>query len=105
MAPTVLPGELLVAVSPRELRRGDVVLVEHPDRPGYEMVKRLTGLPEDVVEGRRLGPGECWILGDAPDASTDSRAFGPVHREAIRGVVVFRYWPRARIGRIGPGRA
>ena len=33
------------------------------------------------------------VLGDNLDGSTDSRAFGPVPAEAVRGVVRAVYWP------------
>src|SRR4051812_27697116 len=38
MAPTLLPGDWALVVARRRYRRGDVVVVEHPGRPGYEMV-------------------------------------------------------------------
>lgn len=96
MAPTLAAGDYLVAVRTPRLRRGDLVVVEHPDRPGFEMVKRLEGVPGDAVAGRRLGPDEHWVVGDDTSASTDSRAFGPVGAEALRGVVRVRYWPPGR---------
>ena len=98
MSPVLLPGDYVIAVRPARLRRGDVVVVEHPDRKGYEMVKRLGGMPGDVAAGRTLGADEHWVTGDDPSASTDSRMFGPIGREAIRGVVRVRYWPPERIG-------
>jgi nickel-type superoxide dismutase maturation protease len=100
MVPVVMPGDYLVGVRTRRLRPGDLVVVEHPRRPGFEMVKRLAGMPGDDVGGRRLAPGEHWVLGTG-DASTDSRTFGPVSIRSIRGVVKVRYWPpeRARVFR------
>jgi inner membrane protease subunit 2 len=100
MAPTLEPGDWLVAVAPcpRLLRHGAVVVVEHPDRPGFELVKRLTGLPGDQMGALGLGPGQIWIRGDRAEASSDSRWFGPVEASRIRGVVLFRYWPPARLG-------
>jgi nickel-type superoxide dismutase maturation protease len=96
MVPVVMPGDCLVAVRGRRLRRGDVVVVEHPERPGFEMVKRLAGVPGDEIEGRRLAHGEHWVLGTT-DASTDSRTFGPITARAIRGVVKLLYWPPERV--------
>jgi nickel-type superoxide dismutase maturation protease len=96
MAPTLGHGDLLVATAVGALHRGSLVVVEHPGRPGYDMVKRVEGLPDEDRGGRTLGQGEFWLAGDNPDASTDSRTFGPVPREAIRGVVRARYWPRPR---------
>jgi signal peptidase I len=100
MAPGLLPGDFLVASDARELRRGDVVVVEHPGRPGFEMVKRLAAMPGDTVDGRALATDEHWVVGDHPSGSVDSRAFGPIGGRAIQGVVRFRYWPPGRAGRV-----
>jgi signal peptidase I len=102
MAPGLRPGDWLVAVRPRRILRGDVVVLEDPRTPGFELVKRVAGVPGDRVgdgsasAGAVLGPGDYWVLGDSPSRSTDSRAFGPVPRSAIRGVVRLRYWPPGR---------
>jgi signal peptidase I len=101
MAPTLHPGDFLIAVRPSSIRRGALGVVEHPDRPGYGMVKRFAGVPGGSIDGLILGTDQFWVVGDNPDASTDSRAFGAVSRQAIRGVVVFRYWPPSRIGPVG----
>lgn len=102
MEPGLEAGDVLVAVRhrPRRIRRGDVVVVEHPSRGGLEVVKRVVGVPGDRVEGRVLGPDRYWLAGDRPEASTDSRSFGPVGAERVRGVVVFRSWPPGRMGRV-----
>ena len=100
MAPTLMPGDWALTVPLRRPKTGDVVVVEHPDRPGYEMVKRLTGVPGDRVGDRTLGPDEWWVEGDFAGASTDSRAFGPVYEVGLRGKVVLIYWPTQRRGRV-----
>jgi type IV secretory pathway protease TraF len=64
------------------------------------MVKRLTAGPGDHVSERTLGPDEWWVEGDFADASTDSRAFGPVHQDRSMSKVVFIYWPKERRGRV-----
>ena len=97
MEPTLRAGDFLVAVRSGRVGRGALVVVEHPKRPGFEMVKRVEALPGERVGGRILGPGEYWLVGDRPDASTDSRAFGPLRLAAILGVVRFRYWPPSRL--------
>jgi type IV secretory pathway protease TraF len=97
MAPTLLPGDWVLVLTPRTYARGDVVVVEHPGRPGFEMVKRLTAVPGDRVEGdRRLGPDEYWVEGDHAPTSTDSRHFGPVTGEELRAKAVLIYWPAGR---------
>jgi nickel-type superoxide dismutase maturation protease len=98
MSPALEPGEYLLAVKPApgRLPRGALVVVEHPERPGFEMVKRLEGLPGDRIADRTLGPQEYWVLGDNPRSSTDSRSFGAIGPEAVLGVVRLRYWPLGR---------
>jgi signal peptidase I len=100
MAPTLLPGDWALVVTPRAYDRDDIVVVEHPGRPGYEMVKRVTGLPGDRVGERALGPDEYWVEGDMERASTDSRVFGPVTREELKAKVVLIYWPASRRQRV-----
>src|SRR5438128_2669648 len=96
MAPDVAPGEWLVAIRTSRVRRGDVVVFEHPDRPGFDLVKRVAAIPGDTIGALTLKPGEYWVLGDAREASTDSRWFGPVPLGRLRGVVVLRYRPPSR---------
>jgi signal peptidase I len=45
-----------------------------------------------------LKDGEYWMMGDNRDNSADSRYFGPVRWEALRGTPLFRYWPPSRMG-------
>ena len=96
MVPTLLPDDWCLIAKPGSWRRGDVVVVEHPGRPGYEMVKRLTATSGDRIDGRVLAAGEFWVVGDHPDASTDSRHFGPVAEDALRARVLLIYGPRHR---------
>ncbi|MFL5799292.1 MAG: S26 family signal peptidase [Actinomycetota bacterium] len=108
MAPALLDGDVVMAFAGARPAVGDVVVVEHPGRAGYEMVKRVAGAPGDALRelpGRlpapvALGAGEWFVVGDAPDASTDSRSFGPVRDEHLRGVVRFVVWPRRRVGAV-----
>jgi nickel-type superoxide dismutase maturation protease len=104
MAPTLQPGDFLIAVRSGPIRRGALGVVEHPDRPGYEMVKRFAGVPGDSMEGLSLRADQFWMVGDNPDASTDSRSLGPFDRSTIRGVVRFRYWPLPRLRPLHPAR-
>jgi signal peptidase I len=97
MAPTLLPGDWALAVKPGRLRRGDVVVVEHPDRPGLELVKRVVGVPDELApDGSILEAGEWWVEGDSPGESTDSRHFGAVRTTGIKAKVRLIYWPPSR---------
>ena len=86
MTPALTAGErVLVNRSAYWLRRpraGDVVVVRDPREPARLLIKRIEGGADG--EGYRL-------LGDNPDASTDSRSFGPVSRDQILGKVWLRY--------------
>jgi signal peptidase I len=103
MAPTLFPGDWVIVVAQRTYRRGAVVVVEHPGRPGYEIIKRLVWVPGDHVGERSLGPDEFWVEGDGP-ASTDSRHFGPVTRAELKARAIFVYRPRERRGVIRSAR-
>jgi nickel-type superoxide dismutase maturation protease len=100
MVPTLLPGDWALAVADRQPRKDHVVVVEHPGRPGYEMVKRVIAVPGESVMERRLDDDEFWVEGDREDASTDSRHFGSVRREHLKARVLLVYWPRERRRRI-----
>lgn len=100
MAPTLAPGDWALVVTPSRYERGDVVVVEHPGRPGYEMVKRLVAVPGDSIEERVLVDDEFWIEGDYEPASTDSRDFGPVGGDGLKARVLVVYWPPERRRRV-----
>lgn len=103
MLPTLSPGDQLLCVRGGRIRRGDVVVLRPPSH-GFEMVKRVVGLPGEILtrDGReeRLGPDEYLVVGDSPAGSTDGRSFGPIRRADIAGIVRFRYLPEPRrVGR------
>ncbi|HUY09721.1 MAG TPA: nickel-type superoxide dismutase maturation protease [Candidatus Dormibacteraeota bacterium] len=81
MEPTLPEGAwvLVSLVAPGGPRLGQVVVVEHPRRAGFELIKRVSAVSRE----RRL----IWVAGDNRRASTDSEDFGPVPRELVRGVV------------------
>lgn len=89
MAPTLLPGDRLLAVRLlRPAREGEVVLAADPRQPSRELVKR-------VARVDRLG---IHLHGDNPAASTDARAFGAVPVPAVEWRAALRYWPPGRVG-------
>jgi nickel-type superoxide dismutase maturation protease len=97
MRPALEPGEWALAVVAASYRRGDVVVLEHPERPGFELVKRVIAVPGDLApDGRVLDADRFWLEGDAADASTDSRTFGAVGRASLVGRVRLVYHPFER---------
>lgn len=132
MAPTYRSSDLLltrpVGRAGLRARRGDVVVLR---RGGLRMVKRVVGLPGDLVEleaGRVLVNGEpvdgrsrvrgaftqTWhvpassyfMAGDNGDVSDDSRVWDEpfVRVESIDAVVVRRLWGGRRTGRLSARR-
>jgi nickel-type superoxide dismutase maturation protease len=97
MAPLLWAGDWALTVPARRVAVGDVVVIEHPHRPGFEMVKRIVAAPGDLdPSGDPLGADGWWVEGDNPDESTDSRHFGPLGRDDILAHVMLVYWPPHR---------
>jgi type IV secretory pathway protease TraF len=67
----------------------DLVVIRDPRTPSRLLCKRVVS-----TDGRHI-----VVRGDNPDASTDSRVFGPVPEEWVVGRVLRRYWPRAEARR------
>lgn len=122
MAPALLPGDwlLLDPTGRRWPRPGSIVVIREPGA-GILAIKRVAA--RGVARGRRarglaakgsrsglasvtapfghaLGSREAWLLGDAPEGSIDSRAYGPLDADALVARAWFRYGPAGRIGLI-----
>jgi signal peptidase I len=106
--------------------RLDIVVFGYPRDPQRDFIKRIIGLPGDTIEMRdgrvyingefleesyvafpdhhsTTGPIEVplehvFVLGDNRRNSEDSRYFGPVPLENIRGKAFLLYWPLRRFG-------
>ncbi|MGZ4520886.1 MAG: S24/S26 family peptidase [Mycobacteriaceae bacterium] len=88
MSPTLSDGDIVLARMNVAVRSGVVVLVRWSERPGQLSVKRAV---------RHELDGQWYVLGDSPDASTDSRTLGPA---TVVGVISCRLWPKpARLDR------
>ena len=109
--------------------RGDVVVFWYPKDPSVSFIKRVVGVPGDVVElrsgilhvnGRRVpeqylrpqfndgeshspvevSKGYYYVLGDHRNSSNDSRNWGEVPEKYIYGKAFLRFWPMSQVGRI-----
>ncbi|MGZ6271640.1 MAG: nickel-type superoxide dismutase maturation protease [Candidatus Limnocylindrales bacterium] len=93
MRPGLVPGDWLLvdgdAYRDRLPRAGELVVVPDPRRPDRLLVKRVAEVLDD---------GRLELRGDAPEASTDSRTFGPVAPELVLGRAWARCWPPRRVG-------
>ena len=126
MTPTLYGKQMTVVLPPRNIRRGDVVILVRPEPSWDKIIKRVVGLPDEsiMIDGGQLyvddllaypnyipagpdgkisgrwwnGPDEYFVLGDNSAHSRDSRAFGPVPYERIIGRVWLRVWPPASWG-------
>ena len=97
MRPTLEPGDWALAIVPERVRPGDVVVIQHPERPGFEIVKRVVTVLADGAPDGTGRVGRVWLEGDDPSSSTDSRAFGAVPLDRINGRVRLVWWPPRRI--------
>jgi signal peptidase I len=107
--------------------RKDIVVFWYPKDPSKSYIKRVVGVPGDIVEVRDgvvyvndveldepyvdphfrdprnfppvvVDPGHYYVLGDHRNQSNDSRMWGLVPQRYIYGKAVFRYWPVAKMG-------
>jgi signal peptidase I len=106
----------------RAPKRGDVIVFQFPQNPSMDFIKRLIGTPGDTLEvvgthvvvngdtlvepyaryesqpyhkeqARFVVPqGELFMMGDNRDNSNDSRFWGTVKMDLVKGRAMFIYW-------------
>jgi signal peptidase I len=128
MEPTLLVGDHILVnkfiYRNAKPQKGDIIVFEYPPDPSKDFVKRVAGIPGDVLEIRNneviihrnenerksekphansnhskrfFGPitvpeDVLFVLGDNMDHSYDSRFWGYVPIEKVKGKVVSVYW-------------
>ena len=123
MEPALHDGDRLVVdrvtYSMADVDRGDVVVLRYPRNPDVDFVKRVVAVPGDRVAMRAgvlfvngeaaddygsiqdlasmdelMVPSDAFfVLGDNRPVSCDSREFGLVAQDLIKGRVRARFWP------------
>lgn len=81
MNPTLKDGEVVLVDRKAEIEIGDIVVAKNPSEQNSEVIKRV---------GRINERGNYFLVGDNSADSNDSRHFGAVTREYIKGKVVAR---------------
>lgn len=112
----------------RDPIRGEVVIFKNPQNESQYFIKRIIGLPGEIVSVhngetnittgsstitinepyigsespkdafRKLGPNEFFVMGDNRAVSWDSRYWGVLNRDKIRGRAFLRLFPLNQIG-------
>lgn len=127
MKPTLQPGELLLvnklAYKLGSPDHGDIIVFHYQGNPNEDYIKRLIGLPGDMVHVSEgvvyvndfalnepyiaappsyentwtVPDGQFFVLGDNRNNSSDSHQWGFVSMEDVVGEAIFIYWPLDRI--------
>ena len=131
MEPSLHTGEFVIvnklAYTLGETRRGDVIVFQYPFDPRQEYIKRVIGLPGDIIRienGRVYVNGQAlqedyiaappgynngdttvpenslFVLGDNRNNSSDSHNWGSVPMEYVIGKASLVYWPPEQWGLI-----
>lgn len=125
MKNTLKNGDILLLYKLRSIDRFDIIVLDE-EKDNEKIIKRVIGLPGETVAIKKgkiyindkviddeyaygetsdynkvtLKDDEYFILGDNRLISKDSRYFGPIKENEIKGKIVFRLFPFTKIGTV-----
>ena len=125
MKNTLKNGDILLLYKLSSINRFDIIVLDE-EKDNEKIIKRVIGLPGETVAIKKgkiyindkeiddeyayvetsdynkvtLRDDEYFILGDNRLISKDSRYFGPIKDNEIKGKIVFRLFPFTKIGTV-----
>jgi nickel-type superoxide dismutase maturation protease len=78
MMPTLHNGDIVVVEPNADASAGDIVVADHPYKRSVRLIKRVERIDDN---------GRYVLSGDNPEGSTDSRSYGSISKDDIRGKV------------------
>ena len=125
MKNTLKNGDILLLYKLSSIDRFDIIILDE-EKDNEKIIKRVIGLPGETVAIKKgkiyindkviddeyaygetsdynkvtLRDDEYFILGDNRLISKDSRYFGPIKDNEIKGKIVFRLFPFTKIGTV-----
>ena len=125
MKNTLKNGDILLLYKLSCINRFDIIVLDE-EKDNEKIIKRVIGMPGETVAIKKgkiyindkviddeyaygetsdynkvtLRDNEYFILGDNRLISKDSRYFGPIKENEIKGKIVFRLFPFTKIGTV-----
>lgn len=125
MKNTLKNGDILLLYKLSSIDRFDIIVLDE-EKDNEKIIKRVIGLPGETVAIKKgkiyindkviddeyaygetsdfdkvtLADDQYFILGDNRLISKDSRYFGPIKDNEIKGKIVFRLFPFTKIGTV-----
>lgn len=125
MKNTLKNGDILLLYKLSSINRFDIIVLDE-EKDNEKIIKRVIGMPGETIAIKKgkiyindkviddeyaygetsdynkvtLRDNEYFILGDNRLISKDSRYFGPIKDNEIKGKIVFRLFPFTKIGTV-----